>query len=46
VRTIEVEKWLRTLELARGSKAKIRCIMSVLFNHAIRHELMPQGSNS
>lgn len=53
VRTTQVEKWLRQLKrvgkskakLARGSKAKIRCIMSVLFNHAIRHELMPQGSN-
>src|SRR6202789_4248800 len=31
------------LNLARGSKAKIR-IMSVLFNHAIRHEFLPQGA--
>lgn len=53
VRTTQVEKWLRKLKgsgkskakLARGSKAKIRSIMSVLFNHAIRHELMPQGTN-
>ena len=45
VRTIAVEKWLRKLELARGSKAKIRSIMSVLFNHAIRHEFLPQGGN-
>jgi integrase len=53
VRTTEVEKWLRKLKragkskakLARGSKAKVRSVMSVLFNHAIRHELMPQGSN-
>jgi integrase len=45
VRTTKVEKWLRKLKLARGSKAKIRSIMSVLFNHAIRHELMPQGTN-
>jgi len=45
VRTIAVEKWLRKLDLARGSKAKIRSIMSVLFNHAIRHEFLPQGGN-
>jgi integrase len=38
VRIGAVEKWLRKLDLARGSKAKIRSIMSVLFNHAIRHE--------
>jgi integrase len=36
---------LRQLKLARGSKAKIRSIMSVLFNHAIRHEFLPQGTN-
>jgi integrase len=45
VRTVAVEKWLRKLKLARGSKSKIRSIMSVLFNHAIRHEFLPQGSN-
>ena len=45
VRTIAVEKWLRKLDLARESKAKIRSIMSVLFNHAIRHEFLPQGGN-
>lgn len=45
VRTVAVEKWLRKLKLARGSKAKIRSIMSVLFNHAIRHEFLPQGMN-
>jgi integrase len=45
VQTVEVEKWLRMLKLARGSKSKIRSIMSVLFNHAIRHEFLPQGTN-
>jgi integrase len=45
VRAVAVEKWLRQLKLARGSKAKIRSIMSVLFNHAIRHEFLPQGGN-
>ena len=45
VKAIEVEKWLKTLcfkktgvALARGSKAKIRNIMSALFSHAIRWE--------
>ena len=38
VRTIEVEPWLRRLPLARSSCAKIRGVMSVLFNHACRYE--------
>ncbi|WP_260706538.1 tyrosine-type recombinase/integrase [Edaphobacter flagellatus] len=45
VRAVAVEKWLRTLPLARGTKSKVRNIMSVLFNHAIRHEFLPQNSN-
>ena len=39
VRTIQVEEWLRALPLANGSRAKIRNIMSAVFNHAIRYEL-------
>jgi hypothetical protein len=39
VRTVEVEEWLRRLPLAKSSCAKIRNILSVLFNHACRHEL-------
>jgi integrase len=39
VKPIEVESWLRQLPLARGSCAKIRNIMSVLFSHACRYEL-------
>src|SRR5229473_7013513 len=35
----EVELWLRSLALARASCAKIRNLMSVLFNHGIRHEI-------
>ena len=51
VRTIAVENWLRKLPRANGNplapstKAKIRSLMSVLFNHAIRHEWMEQGRN-
>ncbi len=40
VRTVAVEKWLRSLELAPGTKAKIRNIMSALFAHANRHEMI------
>jgi integrase len=36
VRTIDVENWLRSLSLARGTKAKIRKTLNLLFNHAIR----------
>lgn len=38
VRTVEVESWLRGLCLARGTKAKIRKTLGLLFNHAIRWE--------
>jgi len=38
VRTVAVENWLHSLSIAPGSKAKIRNIMSALFNHAIRYE--------
>jgi integrase len=51
VRTIAVESWLRQLRrkdvevMANSSKAKIRNLMSVLFNHAIRYEWLEQGRN-
>ena len=38
VRTVEVERWLRATELADGTKAKIKCVMSALFSHAVRWE--------
>jgi integrase len=38
IRTIEVESWLRGLPVARSTCAKIRNVMSVLFNHACRYE--------
>jgi hypothetical protein len=38
IRTIEVEAWLRGLSIARSTCAKIRNVMSVLFNHACRYE--------
>ena len=38
VRTVDVEAWLGTLPLANGSRAKIRSVMSAIFNHAMRYE--------
>jgi integrase len=43
VRTVKVEEWLGSLSLTNGSKAKIRNLMSTLFNHAIRHEWMDRN---
>jgi hypothetical protein len=49
VRTVAVEHWLRLLQrrngnpLANTTKAKIRSLLSVLFNHAIRYEWLGQG---
>jgi integrase len=39
IKSVSVEKWLRSLDLAPASKAKIRNHMSALFSHCIRHEL-------
>ncbi|HTU50750.1 MAG TPA: site-specific integrase [Acidobacteriaceae bacterium] len=38
VKAVIVEEWLKSLPLANGSKAKIRNLMHVIFNHAIRWE--------
>jgi integrase len=43
VRTIEVESWLRRLPVAKSTCAKIRNVMSVLFNHACRYEFFDQN---
>jgi integrase len=43
VRTMQVESWLCGLPLAKGSCAKIRNLMSVLFNHACRYELFDRN---
>ena len=37
IRAGEVELWMRSLPLARSTCAKIRNVMSVLFNNTIRH---------
>src|SRR6266849_230652 len=38
IKTIEVERWLRAAEIADGTKAKIKCVMSAVFSHAVRWE--------
>ncbi len=43
IRTVEVESWLRRLPLAKSRCAKIRNLMSVLFNHACRYELFDRN---
>ena len=43
VKTVTVEEWLTSLSLAPGTKAKLRNIMSAIFNHAIRHEWLDKN---
>jgi site-specific recombinase XerD len=38
VRTMEVEEWLHSLPLAPSSRAKLKCVLSTLYHHAIRYE--------
>jgi len=51
VRTIAVERWLHDLKrrdgkaMAPATKAKIRNVMSVLFNNAIRYERIARAPN-
>lgn len=43
VRTVEVESWLQRLPVAKSTCAKIRNVMSVLFNHACRYEFFDRN---
>ncbi len=38
VKPVAVEEWLGSIKRARGTKAKIRNLMSALFHHAMRYE--------
>jgi integrase len=38
VKTVEVEQWLRATDVANGTKAKIKTVMSAMFSHAVRWE--------
>lgn len=40
IRTVEVELWLRSLDFAPGTKAKIRNVMSAVFAHGLRFEFV------
>ncbi len=40
VRTVQVEEWLDALKLAPASKTKIKSAFSVIYSHAIRHEMV------
>jgi integrase len=40
MKPVEVERWLHSLNLADGTKAKIRNIMSAIFQHALRHQFL------
>jgi len=46
VKAVEVERWLRGLDLADGTKAKIRNHLSALFSHCTRHELYTRITRS
>ena len=46
VKTVAVEDWLGKLSMAAGTKAKLRNIMSAIFNHAMRHEWTERNSIS
>jgi integrase len=38
IKTVDVERWLREATVANGTKAKLKCLMSALFSHAVRWE--------
>ena len=43
VKAVDAEAWLRRLPIARSPRAKIRSILSILFNHACRYELFDRN---
>jgi len=43
ITAVEVEAWLRGLNLAHASRAKVRNILSVLYNHACRYEFFDRN---
>jgi site-specific recombinase XerD len=44
IRTVEVEEWLHSLPLTPASKSKLKCVLSVLNNHAIRYQWLTFNS--
>jgi hypothetical protein len=43
IKAVAVENWWGTIPRAGGTKAKIRNIMSAIFNHAVRHEWLDKN---
>jgi integrase len=43
VKAVAVEDWLRSLDKANGTKAKIREVFGAAFRHGMRHELFPSN---
>jgi integrase len=43
VKAVKVEAWLGTLELANGTRAKLRNLMHAIFNHAMRWEFFDRN---
>jgi integrase len=43
VKAVAVEEWLGSIKRAKGTKAKIRNIMSALFTHALRYEWLDKN---
>ena len=43
VKSVAVEDWLRSLDKANGTKAKIREVFGAAFRHAMRYELYPSN---
>ena len=43
VKSVAVEEWLGSIKRARGTKAKIRNLMSALFTHAMRYEWLDRN---
>jgi hypothetical protein len=39
---VDVERWLRAVPRANGTRAKIKCVMSAVFSHGVRWELAIQ----
>jgi integrase len=43
IKAVAVKSWLEAIPRAKGTKAKIRNIMSAIFNHAVRHEWLDKN---
>ena len=46
VKSVAVEEWLDSIKRAKGTKAKIRNIMSAIFHHAMRYKSVERNHSS